>query len=92
MASTKATAVAEWAGAQGLAMTRFDYSAHGRSSGTLLEATIGDWLEETIAVWDADGAGAAHRHRLVHGRLDRAPAWRVISRRKEEAPTSPASS
>jgi pimeloyl-ACP methyl ester carboxylesterase len=57
MASTKATAVAEWAGAHGLAMTRFDYSAHGRSSGTLLEATIGDWLEETIAVWALLGEG-----------------------------------
>ncbi len=57
MASTKATAVAEWAGAHGLAMTRFDYSAHGRSSGTLLEATIGDWLEETIAVLALMGQG-----------------------------------
>jgi pimeloyl-ACP methyl ester carboxylesterase len=57
MASTKATAVAEWANARGLAMTRFDYSGHGRSSGTLLEATIGDWLEETIAVWGLMGEG-----------------------------------
>jgi len=57
MASTKAMAVAEWAGAHGLAMTRFDYSAHGRSSGALLEATIGDWLEETIAVWGLMGEG-----------------------------------
>ncbi len=57
MASTKATAVAEWAGAQGFAMTRFDYSAHGHSSGTLLEATIGDWLEETAAVWELMGQG-----------------------------------
>jgi pimeloyl-ACP methyl ester carboxylesterase len=57
MASTKATAVADWAAAQGLAMTRFDYSAHGRSGGTLLEATIGDWLEETVAVWGLMGQG-----------------------------------
>jgi pimeloyl-ACP methyl ester carboxylesterase len=57
LASIKATAVAEWAGAHGHAMTRFDYSAHGRSSGTLLEATIGDWLEETVAVWDLMGQG-----------------------------------
>jgi pimeloyl-ACP methyl ester carboxylesterase len=57
MASTKATAVAEWAATQGLAMTRFDYSAHGRSNGALLEATIGDWLEETVAVWALMGAG-----------------------------------
>jgi alpha-beta hydrolase superfamily lysophospholipase len=57
MASTKATAVAEWAGAQGFAMTRFDYSAHGRSGGTLLDATVGDWLEETVAVWNLMGKG-----------------------------------
>ncbi len=57
MASTKATAVAEWAAAQGFAMTRFDYSAHGRSGGTLLEATVGDWLEETVAVWHLMGPG-----------------------------------
>jgi pimeloyl-ACP methyl ester carboxylesterase len=57
MASTKATAVAEWAGAQGFAMTRFDYSAHGRSGGTLLEATVGNWLEETVAVWNLMGQG-----------------------------------
>jgi len=57
MASTKATAVAEWAASHGLAMTRFDYSAHGRSSGALLEATIGDWLEETAAVWALMGEG-----------------------------------
>jgi pimeloyl-ACP methyl ester carboxylesterase len=57
MASTKATAVADWAGAQGLAMMRFDYSGHGLSSGDLLHASIGDWLEESIAVWQLMGDG-----------------------------------
>jgi len=57
MASTKATAVAGWASAAGLAMTRFDYSGHGQSSGKLLEATIGNWLEETLAVWGVMGPG-----------------------------------
>lgn len=55
MTSTKAVAVAEWADAQGLAMMRFDYSGHGLSGGKLLEGSIGDWLEETIAVWGLMG-------------------------------------
>jgi pimeloyl-ACP methyl ester carboxylesterase len=57
MASTKATAIAEWAADQGLAMMRFDYSGHGLSGGNLLHATIGDWLEESIAVWKLMGEG-----------------------------------
>ena len=57
MASTKAAAVAEWAAAEGLAMMRFDYSGHGLSGGDLLDATIGDWLEESIAVWELMGEG-----------------------------------
>ena len=57
MTSTKAAAVAEWAAAEGLAMMRFDYSGHGLSGGDLLDATIGDWLEESIAVWELMGEG-----------------------------------
>jgi pimeloyl-ACP methyl ester carboxylesterase len=57
MVSTKAAAVAEWAAARNLAMLRFDYSAHGTSGGDLLHATIGDWLEESIAIWDLAGEG-----------------------------------
>jgi pimeloyl-ACP methyl ester carboxylesterase len=57
MASTKATFVAAWAADQGLAMIRFDYSGHGLSEGDLLHATIGDWLEESIAVWELIGKG-----------------------------------
>ena len=30
-------------------MLRFDYSGHGLSEGSLAEASIGDWLEESIA-------------------------------------------
>lgn len=51
MASTKAEALAQWAQARGIAMTRFDYSGHGRSSGRFEEALIGDWLEEAEAVF-----------------------------------------
>lgn len=51
MASTKATAVAEWAAARGLAATRFDYSGHGISDGSFTDGTIGRWLEEAHAVF-----------------------------------------
>ena len=57
MNSTKATAVAVWAAEHGRAMMRFDYSGHGLSGGDLVDATIGDWLEESIAVWKLMGEG-----------------------------------
>ena len=52
IASTKALALAGFADAQGLPMLRFDYSGHGLSGGNLLQASIGDWLEEAAAVLD----------------------------------------
>jgi len=51
MTSTKATAVAEWARAQGLACLRFDYSGHGQSEGRFEEGTVSRWLEEAEAVF-----------------------------------------
>lgn len=53
MTSTKASDLAAFAGELGLAMTRFDYSGHGQSGGDFLEGTIGRWLEETRAVFQA---------------------------------------
>lgn len=50
MAGGKALALAEFARAQGLPMLRFDYSGHGQSPGSMLDATIGDWLEEAGAM------------------------------------------
>jgi pimeloyl-ACP methyl ester carboxylesterase len=50
MASTKATALAEWAKGAGLPMLSFDYSGHGLSQGDILQASIGDWLEEAETV------------------------------------------
>jgi pimeloyl-ACP methyl ester carboxylesterase len=52
MASTKAAALAEFAAARDLTMLRLDYSGHGLSDGSLLEATIGDWLAEALAVFE----------------------------------------
>lgn len=51
MESTKALALADWARAHAVPMLRFDYSGHGLSNGNLLEASIGDWLEETSTVF-----------------------------------------
>lgn len=52
MTGTKVAALSEWARERDLSMLRFDYSAHGESGGTLADATIGDWLEESIAMFD----------------------------------------
>jgi pimeloyl-ACP methyl ester carboxylesterase len=50
MTSTKVGALSDWAYVQGYAMLRFDYSGHGVSEGSLLQATVGDWLEEAAAM------------------------------------------
>ncbi len=52
MTGTKAAAPADYAIANGRAVTRFDYSGHGQSSGAFTEGTIGRWLDEATAVFD----------------------------------------
>ena len=74
MRGTKAEALDAWAGRNGRAMVRFDYSGHGESGGTFAEGTIGRWLEESAGGVSRLLQGAAGRDRLVHGRLDRAAA------------------
>jgi pimeloyl-ACP methyl ester carboxylesterase len=51
MRGSKAEALDQWAGAQGRACTRFDYSGHGESGGAFADGTIGRWLEESVAVF-----------------------------------------
>jgi pimeloyl-ACP methyl ester carboxylesterase len=51
MTSTKASALAAWAGRRGIGCLRFDYSGHGQSEGAFEEGTIGRWLEEAHAVF-----------------------------------------
>lgn len=51
MLGAKATALDAFGAARGLAVTRFDYSGHGRSGGDFLEGTISRWLEEALAVF-----------------------------------------
>jgi pimeloyl-ACP methyl ester carboxylesterase len=53
MRGTKAEALDRWAQARGRACTRFDYSGHGESGGNFADGTIGRWLEDSLAVFDA---------------------------------------
>jgi hypothetical protein len=57
MAGTKAQALADWALAQGRAYVRFDYFAHGESSGDFAQGTITRWREDALAVLDELVAG-----------------------------------
>jgi pimeloyl-ACP methyl ester carboxylesterase len=57
MKGTKALALDQWAAAHGRACIRFDYSGHGESGGRFADGTIGRWLEESLAVFDARCAG-----------------------------------
>jgi pimeloyl-ACP methyl ester carboxylesterase len=53
MKGTKAEAVAQWAAGRGRACVRFDYSGHGESSGRFTDGTIGRWLADSLAVFEA---------------------------------------
>jgi pimeloyl-ACP methyl ester carboxylesterase len=53
MGGTKAEALAEAARRGGWPYLRFDYFAHGASSGRWAEATIGRWREDSLAAIDA---------------------------------------
>jgi pimeloyl-ACP methyl ester carboxylesterase len=53
MKGTKAAALAQWAEQAGRACLRFDYSGHGESAGVFTDGTIGRWLADSLAVFDA---------------------------------------
>ena len=57
MTGTKAQALADAAAASGWSFLRFDYSAHGASSGDWLDATFGRWKADALAVIDALSEG-----------------------------------
>jgi pimeloyl-ACP methyl ester carboxylesterase len=52
MTGTKAARLDAFASARGQAYLRFDYFAHGASSGDFAEATVGRWKEDALAVID----------------------------------------
>ncbi|HEY7243814.1 MAG TPA: alpha/beta hydrolase [Xanthobacteraceae bacterium] len=53
MRGIKAEALDAWARGHHRGVVRFDYSGHGESGGSFAEGTIGRWLEEAVAVFDA---------------------------------------
>ncbi len=57
MRGIKAQALAGWAAEQRRACVRFDYSGHGESGGAFSDGTIGRWLEESVAVFQAFCSG-----------------------------------
>ncbi|HEX3500790.1 MAG TPA: alpha/beta hydrolase [Stellaceae bacterium] len=57
MTGSKAMALEAFCRARGQAFLRFDYFAHGASSGEFAEATIGRWRDDVLAVLDALTAG-----------------------------------
>jgi len=57
MKGAKAQALADWARNRGRACLRFDYSGHGESKGAFTDGTIGRWLEDSLAVFDAYARG-----------------------------------
>jgi pimeloyl-ACP methyl ester carboxylesterase len=87
MKGTKVLALADCAARQGRACVRFDYSGHGESGGAFTDGTIGRWLAETLAVFEACCRGpqvvigssmggwlALLLARALRGRKDGAPA------------------
>ena len=57
MISSKAEAMARWAGQHALGATRFDYSGHGQSDGRFEDGTITRWLADARAVFETVSAG-----------------------------------
>lgn len=57
MTGTKATALADWARASNRHLLRFDYYAHGASTGDFRKGTIGRWLDDALAAIDTLAEG-----------------------------------
>lgn len=52
MTGTKAEALSTWAEGARRALLRFDYFAHGASSGDFRQGTIGRWRDDALAAFD----------------------------------------
>ena len=53
MCGNKALALDAWSEEHGIQFTRFDYSGHGASSGSLEEGSIGRWRDDALTVLHA---------------------------------------
>jgi pimeloyl-ACP methyl ester carboxylesterase len=58
MRATKATHLDEWGARTGRAVVRFDYSGHGESPGDFADGTIGQWLDDALAIIERFGGDA----------------------------------
>lgn len=57
MTGTKASTLADWARATDHDYTRFDYFAHGQSSGRFIDGTISQWLSDALSILDQVAPG-----------------------------------
>lgn len=57
MTGTKAQYLEGWCRVRGRGFVRLDYRGHGRSSGRLVDGTIGDWRDDALAVIAAATTG-----------------------------------
>ena len=57
MQGSKAVALDAWGADKGRGCIRFDYSGHGESGGDFADGTIGAWLADSLAVFDAFARG-----------------------------------
>ena len=57
MQGIKALALEQWCRDRGRQFTRFDYSGHGESSGSVEAGCIGRWRDDTLAVLDRVTSG-----------------------------------
>lgn len=57
MGGTKASYLKSYAEGRNLTYTRFDYRGHGRSGGRFGEFTVGDWIDDALAVLDGVASG-----------------------------------
>ena len=57
MQGTKASWLEAYARERGRALLRFDYSGHGESGGRFEDACIGDWLAQSVALFEMSTRG-----------------------------------
>jgi pimeloyl-ACP methyl ester carboxylesterase len=91
MQGTKAVALDAWAAEHGRACIRFDYSGHGESGGDFASGTIGQWLEESVAVFEQFCVGPQVVIGSSMGGWMALLLARQLARRKEQGKASRAS-
>jgi pimeloyl-ACP methyl ester carboxylesterase len=57
MLGSKARFIDGWAKQHGRALLRFDYSGHGESSGRFEDGAIGDWLDQSVSLFEISTHG-----------------------------------